>query len=118
MYVTTITFCLYTDKVKKRKKIKVPKASNGTRTITCVSFNHIQFLHRRINIVLTKESIHTLVDVVIIDPTLIDLLPQSYTTQRFIAFNATQAKERNYHNQHPTNQFFLLVIEVFGCLLK
>jgi hypothetical protein len=27
-------------------------------------------------------------------------------------------KEKNYHNQHPTNQFFPLAIEVFGCLHK
>jgi hypothetical protein len=51
--------------------------------------------------VLTKEGIHTLVDVVIVDPTQIDLLPQSYTIQRFVASNVIQAKERNYRSQHP-----------------
>jgi len=34
------------------------------------------------------------------------------------ASNTTQAKEKNYCNQHPTNQFFPLAIEVFGCLHK
>jgi hypothetical protein len=26
--------------------------------------------------------------------------------------------KKNYHNQHPTDQFFLLAIEVFGCVHK
>jgi hypothetical protein len=47
-----------------------------------------------------------------------DLLAHSCTIQRFTAFNATQAKEKSYHNWHPTNQFRPLTIEVFGCLHK
>ncbi len=72
----------------------------------------------QINIVLTKDGIHTLVNIIIIDPTQAYLLPQSCTTQRFITFNVTQIKERSYCNQHPTNQFLPLVIEVFGYLHK
>jgi len=48
----------------------------------------------------------------------VDLLPRSCTTQGFVTFDTTQAKEKSYHNQHPTNQFFPLAIEVFGCLHK
>ncbi len=40
------------------------------------------------------------------------------TTQGFDVFDATQAKERIYCDRHPTNQFILLTIEVFGCLHK
>jgi hypothetical protein len=47
---------------------------------------------------LTKNGNLTLIDVVIVDPMRVDLLPQSYTTQIFTTFNAVQAKERNYHN--------------------
>jgi len=65
--------------------------------------------------VLTKDGIHTLIDVVIVDPTQADLLHQSYTTQRFVAFEAVQAKEKSYHDRHPNSQFLLLAIEVFGC---
>jgi len=39
-------------------------------------------------------------------------------SQGFVPSNATQAKEKSYHNQHPTNQFFPLTIETFGCLHK
>ncbi len=71
-----------------------------------------------IDIVFTKDGIHTLVDIVIADPTWAYLLPRSCAIQGFARSNAAQAKERNYHNQHPTNQFLPLAIEVFGCLHK
>jgi hypothetical protein len=45
-----------------------------------------------------QNGIYTLVDVVIIDPTHVDLFHQSCTIQTFAAFNAIQAKERNCHN--------------------
>jgi len=68
--------------------------------------------------VLIKDGIHTLANDVIDDPTRAYLPPQSCTTQEFATFNVAQAKERGYHNQHPTNQFLPLAIEVFGCLHK
>jgi hypothetical protein len=74
--------------------------------------------HQRVDIVLTKDGIRTLANVVIADLTQADLLPWFYTTQGFIAFDVAQAKERGYHNRHPIDQFFLLVIEVFGFLHK
>jgi hypothetical protein len=46
----------------------------------------------------TKDGIRTLANIVIIDPTWADLIPQSCTTQGFIASNVTQAKENNYGN--------------------
>ncbi len=52
----------------------------------------------QVNIVLIKDGIHTLVDIVITNPTWTYLLPQFYVTQGFVAFDAIQAKERNYHN--------------------
>jgi hypothetical protein len=47
---------------------------------------------------LTKDDICTLTDIVIADRTQADLLPQSYTTQGFVAFDVTQAKEKSYGN--------------------
>ncbi len=52
---------------------------------------------RRINIVLTKNGICTLIDIVIADPMQVDLLPQSCTIQGFTTFDMAQAKEKNYH---------------------
>jgi hypothetical protein len=66
----------------------------------------------------TKDGICTVAGVIIANPTRANLLPQSYTIQGFVASNAVQAKEMNYCNQHPTNQFLPLVTKLFGCLHK
>jgi hypothetical protein len=68
--------------------------------------------------VLTKDGINTLADIVIADLTRAYLFHRSYTTQGFVVFDITQAKERSYHNRHPIDQFFPLTIEIFGCLHK
>ncbi len=65
-----------------------------------------------------KDGIYTLTNVVIIDPTQVDLLPQSCAIQGFAAFDVVQVKEKSYHDQHSTDQFLPLAIEVFGCLHK
>jgi len=56
---------------------------------------------RRIDIMLTKDGIRTLTDVVITNPMQANLLPQFCPTQGFSTSNATQAKERSYRNRHP-----------------
>jgi hypothetical protein len=73
---------------------------------------------RWINIVLTKDDIHTLTNVFITDPMWADLLPRLCAIQKFATFDAIQAKERNYCYQHPIDQFLPLAINVFGCLHK
>ncbi len=88
------------------------------KTITCISFNHIQFFLLMNQHVFTIDDIRILVEVVIANPTQTYLLPWFYSIKRFLAFNATQAKENNYHNRHPTKQFLLLTIEVYGGLHK
>jgi hypothetical protein len=83
--------------------------------IPSTTFNSFR---RRINIVFTKYGIYTIVDIIIANPTRVDLLLQSCATWKFVVFETTQAKEKNYFDQHPTNQFLPLTIEVFGCLNK
>jgi hypothetical protein len=73
---------------------------------------------RRINVMFTKDGIHTLVNIVIANPMWANLLPRTYTIQRFVASNVAQAPKRRYCDQHPINQFLPLVIEVFGYLHK
>jgi len=48
--------------------------------------------------VFSKNGIHTLAEVVIVDLTRADLLPQSCATQGFTTSDVAQAKERGYHN--------------------
>jgi hypothetical protein len=74
--------------------------------------------HRQIDIVLTKNGICTLINIVIVGLTWVNLLPQFYTTQGFVDSNVVQTKEWSYCDQHPTNQFLPSTIEVFGCLHK
>jgi hypothetical protein len=64
--------------------------------------------------VFTKDGIHTLVDIVITNPTRANLFPRSCTTQGFVVWGATQAKERSYYNRHPIDQILPLAIEIFG----
>jgi hypothetical protein len=54
--------------------------------------------HWQVNIIFIRNGIFTLVDVVIANPMWAYLLPQSYVIQRFVASNATQAKEKSYHD--------------------
>jgi hypothetical protein len=68
--------------------------------------------------VFTKDGICILTDVVIVDPMCANIFFQSFTTQRFVAFDVIQTKERNYYDQQPTDRFLSLAIEVFGCLRK
>jgi hypothetical protein len=63
--------------------------------------------HWQINVVFTKDDICILVDVIIANPTQAYLLPRSCATQGFVAFDAVQAKERSYCDQHLNDQFFL-----------
>jgi hypothetical protein len=51
-----------------------------------------------VDIVLTKNGIHTLVNIVIVNPTRADLLLQSCATQGFNTFDVVQTKNRSYHN--------------------
>jgi hypothetical protein len=71
-----------------------------------------------VKIVLTKDDIHTLIDVFIANPMWADWHPKSCATQEFLASNVAQAKEKNYCDWHPIDQFLPLGIEVFRCLHK
>jgi hypothetical protein len=57
-------------------------------------------------------------NIVIADPTCVNLFLQFCTTQGFATFDAAQAKGKNYCDWHPANQFLPLAIEIFSCLHK
>jgi hypothetical protein len=48
----------------------------------------------------------------------VDLLLRFYATQRFVASDVMQVKERSYCNRRRINQFLPLAIEIFGYLHK
>jgi hypothetical protein len=48
--------------------------------------------------VFTKNDIHSLADIVIVDPMQAYLLHQSCVTQGFVASNVVPSKEKSYRN--------------------
>jgi hypothetical protein len=44
--------------------------------------------------VLTKDEIHTLTNVVIVNPTRADLFPQFHATKKFVTYDATQSQRK------------------------
>jgi hypothetical protein len=68
---------------------------SSTFTKSLISFDS-SFLQMFLDHMLTKDDICTLANVVIANPTRVNILPQSCTSQRFVASNAAQAKEMNY----------------------
>jgi hypothetical protein len=58
----------------------------------------------------------TLVNMVIDDPTLVDLVSQIVSSREVATTMIAYTKEGLYHNRHPINKFLPLVIKVFGCL--
>ncbi len=90
----------------------------GMKTTTCTSFSMFNYSCWWIDIVFTKDEIHTLIKVIIVDPRWMDLFFLSCATQGFYAFHVIQAKKRRYCDQCPIDQFLPLIIEIFGCLHK
>jgi hypothetical protein len=90
----------------------------GWKQLHALFSTTFNFSHWQINIVLTKDGICTLADIVIANPIWVDLFPRFCATYGFATSNTTQAKKMSYCDWHPVNQFFLLAIEIFGCLHK
>jgi hypothetical protein len=68
------------------------------------------------DIVFIADGIHTLVDIVIIDPTHAHLVSQVTSSQGMVVTIAAQAKLVSYYNRHPKDDFIPLTIKIFGCL--
>jgi hypothetical protein len=58
---------------------------------------------------MSQHCVHQ-TDIVIANPMWVDLFPQSCVTQRFIAFNVSQVKKKDHHNQLLVDRFFPLAI--------
>jgi hypothetical protein len=69
-----------------------------------------------VDIVLIANGTRTLVDVTIIDPNCVDFVSWVAFSQGMVATIITQAKVVSYCDQHPKDDFILLIIEILGCL--
>ncbi len=70
---------------------------------------------QQVDIVLTKDDICTLVNVVIFNSIQMDLIFRFCVIQRFVTSDATQAKEKNYRDRHPINQFLDIYTNRLTC---
>ncbi len=89
--------------------------SYGMKTITCTLFNHIQFLS-----LMNWHCVHKKWQSHFnwhyhCQPNMIEFASPILHNSRI--HNVAHKKKKKF-NQHPTNQFFPLAIEVFGCLNK
>jgi hypothetical protein len=66
----------------------------------------------------STNSIHTLVNMVIYDPTQTNLVSQVVASDKAIMMMTPQAKEGLYHDWHSTNTFLRLAIKIFECILQ
>jgi len=66
--------------------------------------------------VLLVDGVHTLVNIVIADPTQVDLVSRIVFSCGVVAIAEVQAKEGFYRYQFLLDMFLLLDVEVFGCL--
>ncbi len=71
-------------------KFYLPCGWEQLHALPSTTFNSF---HQQIDIVLTKDDICTIFDIIIINPTGTYLLPQSCATQGFVAFDVAQAKK-------------------------
>jgi hypothetical protein len=76
----------------------------------------LQSLCHRVNILLSIDGVYTLVDVVIINPTRIDLVLRVVFFHGVVAIVAALAKDDLYCNRFLVDMFFPLAIKVFECL--
>jgi hypothetical protein len=65
---------------------------------------------------LLVDGVHTLVDVIIIDPTRVDLVSWATISCEVATTVAVQVKVDFYCDRFPTDMFSPLTVEVFGCL--
>ncbi len=70
----------------------------------------LQSSYRWINIILLVNGIHTLANVVIVNPTQADLVSLAALSHGVVVTLAIHVKEGFYHNYYPTDVFFLLAI--------
>jgi hypothetical protein len=68
--------------------------------------------------VLTANGTHTLVNIIIVDPTHADFASQIAFSQGITAMIVIRAKVVSYHDQDPEDDFIPLIVRIFRCLRK
>ncbi len=76
----------------------------------------LQSSHWRIDIVLIVNSVYMFGEVVIVNPTQVDLVSWTIFSRWVAIIVVIHAKDNIYCNQFSAKMFFLVAIEGFGCL--
>jgi len=92
--------------------------SGFARSNPCFRTTFFSSFSSGVDIVLSVDDIHTLVDVVIVDLTWTNLVWQVVLFRGVAALLVVQVKEGFYCDYYLTNVFFHFVIEVFGCFYQ
>jgi hypothetical protein len=102
----TRCFCLHCKRCKVSSFV-------GTNSCSSIAFSLVS--HWWVNIVFLVDGIHTLVDVIIVDPTWANLVSWVAFSRGVVVIVAVHVKEGLYYNSYPMDMFFFLAIEIFGC---
>ncbi len=62
------------------------------------------------------DRVHILIDVIIVDPTWIDLVPRTTISEGVVGTIVTQTEDKLYHDRHPKDMFLPFVVEIFDYL--
>jgi hypothetical protein len=76
----------------------------------------LQPSHRQVDIMLLIDGVRMLTDIIIIDPTWVDLVLCVALFRGVAMIITTKAKDSFYHNQFPADMFLLLAIKVLKFL--
>jgi hypothetical protein len=76
----------------------------------------LQSLHHWVDIVLSIDGVHTLANIIIINPTWVDLVLQTTLSCKVTTIVATQVKNALCHDWFLTDMFLPPIVEDFGCL--
>jgi len=68
-----------------------------------------------VDILITKDGLRTLMDVIIVDLIHTNMVQQALTTTTRAATMVAQKKTRSYVKQAPGNDFIPFAIETYGC---
>ncbi len=93
-------------------------------TIVLESGTHVQkevfhlfphHIRQQLHIIIIRDNFQTLMDIVIVDPTHIDMVPQASMMTTHVVMMPTQEKTRSYVERALGNDFIPLAINMYGC---
>jgi hypothetical protein len=89
---------------------------SGTHVQREVSHLFPRHIWHQMDILITKDNLWTLMDIVIAYSTHINMKQRTSTTTTHVVMMTTQEKTQSYIERIPSNDFIPLAMETYGCL--